>query len=486
MRLKPVLIVALLARIADAQVADTIHRVSGATVSGVVRDSIARLPLVGAVVQLVAAGNPAQLNRSAISDSLGRFTLTDVPDGRHMLGFFHPMLDSLGVDAPLREVYVNGGREVRADLAIPSAGRLRAAICGERSARDSGTVVVGIVRDARDGMPVGGAKVAGEWVEISFRRHGLVRRVPRVVATTGDNGWFAMCNVPSAGTIALIASRGADSTDLIEVRVPPGGFLRHELYLGSARSSLTEGAMRTDTHRARTGNGILSGTIVTVAGGLPVAGAHVSITDGSETDANERGEWTLADAPAGTRMIDIRALGYYPVRRRVDVVSGAAPVLVALSTLKAVLDTVRVTASRLVGDDGGFQERRRSGLGRYLTPDDIMRRQPSVVSDLFGMMPGLHMEYDTRALNKRIVMRGAFGACDPSIYINGMSMTDATADSTRSGIATVTITADDLDTWMRPNDVTGIEVYSGDNVPPQYQQAMRGCGSILIWTKLRR
>ena len=76
-------------------------------------------------------------------------------------------------------------------------------------------------------------------------------------------------------------------------------------------------------------------------------------------------------------------------------------------------------------------------------------------------------------------MRGAFGSCDPAIYINGLPMTSRTARG-----AAVTITADDIDAWMRPQDVTGIEIYAGDSAPVEYQQGMSGCGSILIWMKL--
>jgi len=133
------------AQLAAAQTRDATRGASGTTVKGVVYDSIARAPLAGAVVQLVIADSLARFGRSAISDSIGRFTLVDVPAGRYTLGFLHPMLDSLGVDPLLRVVHVVGRRAVRADLAIPSAARLRAAICGTQSATPTGGVVVGFV-----------------------------------------------------------------------------------------------------------------------------------------------------------------------------------------------------------------------------------------------------------------------------------------------------------------------------------------------------
>ncbi|MGI9044441.1 MAG: carboxypeptidase regulatory-like domain-containing protein [Gemmatimonadaceae bacterium] len=492
MRFRPLLPVVLLPQLALAQAQDTAHRAPGVTVSGVVRDSVARIPLAGAIVQLVAADSPVRFARTAVSDSLGRFTLSDVPVGRHVLGFFHPILDSLGVEAPLREVYVDGRQAVRADLGVPSPARLRAAICGPQSA-DSGAVVVGVVRDARDGAPAAGATVTGEWLEFSFTRSELVSRIPRVVVTTGENGWFAICNVPSAGAMVLIASRGAESTGLIEVQVSAEGFVRRELYVGPARAIVTgDTAERADTvslltGRGRMRGGTLNGTVVAAAGGRPLAGAQVSITSGPQTRANERGAWTLVDVPVGTQMLEVRALGHYPERRAVDIVPGAASVSVTLSTLKAVLDTVRVAARRLRGGNpSGFSDRRRTGMGRYLTPEDIARRPAILTSDIFRTVSGIRLGYASDTLasdmterlapdsirepSRHILMRGISGNwCPPAIYVDGLRMPS--------------ITADDIDAWVRPNDVAGIEIYSEASVPSEYRQGRSGCGSVVIWTK---
>lgn len=476
MKFRSLLVVAMLPAVAASQVA---HKAPGATISGVVRDSVAGKPLAGAMVQLVNADGDAAFARTSVSDSLGAFTLGDIPEGRFTLGFFHPMLDSLGVEAPLRSVQVTGQRSVRADLAIPSPARLRAAICGTQSRQSTGAVLLGVVRDARGGTPLGGATVTAEWLEVSLGKDGVHRRMPRILATTGENGWFAMCNVPSAGTIALRASRGADSTDLIEVIVPSEGFLRRELFLGSARSVVVADTMaRTDSiarapRRIHLGNGVVSGTVVAVEGGKPLPNAQVSITDGPQTRANERGEWTISDAPVGTRMLEVRALGYYPERRRVDVVSGAPPVRVALSTLKAVLDTVKIRASRLSsGHVSGFHDRRRSGMGRYITAEDIARRHPVVTSDLFRTMSGVRLEYGDMGVERYVLVRGNMSEwCAPSIYLDGLHI---------SGV-----TADDVDVWVGPNEIEGMEIYPGVGVPPEYQRDMNNCGAILIWTKAR-
>ena len=212
--------------------------------------------------------------------------------------------------------------------------------------------------------------------------------------------------------------------------------------------------------------------MVTAGGGKPLAGAQVSINGGAQTRANERGEWTLMDLPAGTRMLDVRALGYYPERRRVDIVATAAPVRVALSTLKTVLDTVKILASRRVydRDSNGFERRRRSGVGYFMTAVDIARRQPAQTSDLFNNTPGVRMVYDDIAVEKQILVRGNMADwCQAEIYLNGRHLYG--------------VTANDLDVWVRPKEVKGIEVYAGPGAPVEYQEGMTGCGSILVWTK---
>jgi hypothetical protein len=482
MRFRLLLCFVLLARAAAAQAPDSTRRAPRTTVSGVVRDSIARMPLAGAVVQLVAADSLAtSVGRTTVSDSLGRFTFADVPAGRYMLGFFHAMLDSLGVEPTWHEVHVDGYRPVRADLAIPSATRLRTAICGPGP--DSGGVVVGVVRNALGRAPAAGVTVTGEWLELSLTPKGLRRRYPRLVATTTENGRFAICHLPSAATIALVASRGADSTDRIEVELPADRFLLRELYLGSARIVVTaDTALGTDTLaprviRQRTGDGRLSGVVVTAVTDRPLASAEVSMPDGPQTRTNERGEWTLAGAPDGTRILEVRAVGYYPERRAVNVVAGEAPIRTVLSTMPAELDTVKITASHLQDRNlSGFEDRRRSGVGRYLTAEDVARQRPLVTSDLFRFVPGLRVDRN-RIGETEIRMRGTFEArCSPVIYLDGNYMGD--------------LRAGDIDGWVRPDEVAGIEIYTGPVVPAQFSTGRSGvgasrgdCGSIVIWTK---
>lgn len=466
-----ILLVVALANVAGAQVPESARRPVAGTVTGIVRDSVAQMPLPGATVQLVAVNDPVGSVRSAVSDIYGQFNFQRVPEGKYKIGFLHPLLDSLGVEIPLREVEIINEEPIDTELATPSAKRLRGLYCGRREAVDSASaVVVGVVRNARDGMPVQNASVVAQWREYSIGKTGITERMPNLVTSTNAMGWFAICNVPNQGTVTIVANLANDSTQTIEVQVPRDRLLRRELFLGG--------------HEL---NGRLSGIVVAETDNRPIEGALVSIVDGPGARANAVGEWTISDAPVGTRMIEVRAIGYYPERRSVDVTQGTMPIRFALSTLKAVLDTVKVKASRFsTRDRTGFEDRRHNGPGRYLTNARIMKTAPSFMSDIFRGVSGIRVGYasdtlatdmaiavspeDMSITDRRLLMRGISGDwCAAAIYLDGMHF---------PGLG-----ASELDAWLKPGDVAGIEVYSEASVPNEFRQERTGCGSIVIWRK---
>jgi hypothetical protein len=426
----------------------------------------------------VAAAGATKFARTVISDSLGRFRLENVPPGGYAIGFFHPVLDSIGAEPMYRELVVKGRGAVRADLSTPSQPLLRAAMCGPQPLPDTGTgaLLIGVVREPRGRSPVAGATVTGAWLEFVLRKGArLERRPQRQSATTGANGMFVLCNVPSAGSVYLSASSGTDTTDVLELFPPPSGVLRRELYLGSARTVvMVDSVAPGDTvaprpRRIHLGNERLSGTVMTADGDRPLSGALVRIADGPQVRTDDRGAWTIANAPGGTRMLEVRAIGYFPENRPVDVIPGAPPLRIPLVTFKAMLDTVRVTVSRAQDrSEGGFDRRRRSGMGRYLTAEDIERRGSFWLSDVFRTMPGVRL--DGGGFNRQILVRSDFGGnCAPDVYIDGLYMWR--------------LSAFEIDGLVTPQQVRGIEIYSGAVTPMEYQRTLPACGAILIWTK---
>ena len=434
------------------------------TVTGVVTDSISRVPLRAAIVQLVP---DTGVGLHVVTDTLGHFRFESVRPGRYRVGFLHPRLDSIGLEPTVKEIEIASNAQVRIDLAIPSPTRLRDAMCPSYARGKA--VITGFVRNAADGSPVAGASVAADWVELTFQRGGIQRVMPRSDAVTAANGWFALCNVPSDGLMGLFATRGADSTDILDVHVPENGFLHHDLYLGG------------------NAGGRLMGAVVSAVSGEPVAGAQVSIGARPSIRVDAKGQWTLGDLPLGTRVLDVRAVGYYPERRGVNVIEGAPPIRLRLSSMQAVLDTVRVRAARMQDRRAsGFEERRRQGGGFYLTAQDIARKNAQSTAELFNGVRGLRIGFasDTmlsdknaivdpdsmKTTQRRILMRGISGdLCAPSIFLNGLYIDR--------------MDVDDLDTWATPREISGIEVYSEATAPVEFQRISKGCGSIVIWTK---
>lgn len=448
----------------------------GTTVMGVVRDSLSGRILRGALVQLVGEEGSNVAARTATSDSAGGYSFDAVPDGKYTLGFFHPKLDSLGLPALARSVSVNRQGALRMDLAIPGARRMRDVVCGPKTAESSGAAVIGYVLDASTRAPLKDVRVSGQWNEVTFIRGTVVQRSPRRTATSDENGRYVLCDVPGPGSVSLMAVRGADSTDLVELEVPADGFAQRELFVGTSQVTAnadTISAKDTLAFRnatVRVGDKRLTGTVVALEGGLPVAGAVVGVLNGPQTRANDRGQWTLTNVAPGSRTIEVRAVGRVPVRRNVDVLDATPPVRIAMSTYKAMLDTLKVTAGLSASlDIVEFEHRKKtSGVGRFMSAADIARHAPLETTDIFRNFPGLEIRRE--GPSDTLLMKAVIGeTCAPRVFFNGTPMDGLSVDM--------------INNLTRPERIIGIEVYQTGMVPVQFQGPMSGCGSVVIWAR---
>jgi len=95
-------------------------------------------------------------------------------------------------------------------------------------------------------------------------------------------------------------------------------------------------------------------------------------------------------------------------------------------------------------------------------------------------VPGLRKERSGFG-ETRISMRGTLeDRCTPAVYVDGHYMSQ--------------LSAEDIDSWVNPDEIAGIEIYVGSTVPAQFSSGVWGvgrpnapvelCGSIVIWTKL--
>lgn len=137
---------------------------------------------------------------------------------------------------------------------------------------------------------------------------------------------------------------------------------------------------------------------------------------------------------------------------------------------RTVLDTVKITAARYDSSRAEFEERRRGGVGRYLTAEDLKRHNVAYTSEVFRSVPGVRLQ-PVSGGRTMLLQRGIFAAeCSPSVFIDGQYLSDA-------------IDTDAIDNIITPSLLLGIEIYAAGTAPAQYQRGLSGCGSILFWTK---
>ncbi|MEP7381600.1 MAG: carboxypeptidase regulatory-like domain-containing protein [Gemmatimonadota bacterium] len=438
-------------------VADTVEPTGSqqARVAGVVYDSVSHVTLSGALVQLVATTpGGAAVRLGTVTDSMGRFVFPSVDRGRFVIGFFHPKLDSLGVDVPLETLEVGDEGSVAVDLAVPSVSTVLHRACGTEATRDSSGALVGFVRSAATATALGGVEVRARWSEITIgAKVGARLLVRESTAHTGEDGWFVVCRVPAGGLVLVSAG---DSGATLEMSIPDDGLLLRDLYVAAPppSSSGVRGTIR-DPY------------------GTPIAGARVRLWgERREARSNAQGEFSLAGLPTGTRMLELQAIGYAPRRELVDLRSrGEVVVDLPLEEFPTTIDTIRVFGATDERDArlAGFARRQALGQGVFLGPQAVERRQPLSLTDLLRGISGVEVSQVRGA--RTALMRSPDGTttCEPELFINGAHMPRYESS---------------LDDLIPVSDVQAIEVYPRRiQAPAEYQSLT--CGSVVIWTGAR-
>ena len=448
-------------------------------VRGAVYDSIARRPLAGATVQLSGAGDSVTgRTYSAVTDTTGRFAIANVLPGRYVAGFFHPALDSLGFTLGTRSVVLAGANEV-VTLAVPSARTVAGQLCPQGTFGDSLGLLVGYVRDTRSGTPLTGALVTAGWSETVIQRNSVRQREPEVATNADSSGWFGMCALPTEVPLMVRAALGTDTTGYVEVTIEPAG-LRHATFLvGGAQPLTLDLADSTSTTAdrprltIRRGEARVSG-VVTNAAGEPVPSARVMIWGAStQATTNDRGAFLLDSLPGGTHTIDVRAIGYIPVRRVVHL-SPDNPVWanVSLGERAVALPTVTVRGELIyMRQLAEFERRRRGALGQFVASQEILRR-PSGMSalTLLQNVNGVIMRWAPFGAGLVPMMRGHRGAeCSPVMFLDGRK---------------AFLSATDIGQMYQVGDIAAVEVYPRvGQIPGEFSEIQQRCGVVVFWTR---
>jgi TonB family protein len=222
------------------------------------------------------------------------------------------------------------------------------------------------------------------------------------------------------------------------------------------------------------------GGVIRGPGGTLIVGAEVVVTPLRDAGAppttvfsrrlfsDEEGRFRVTGMPAGRVMVAVRRIGYRPTTRELVVPSGEA-VALALEPVPQALSTVVVRDRRVkyTGWAARFYERRDRGFGRFITKEDLDRRNAIRTTDVLRSVPGIQV-VSTPTGN---LLRVRSARCSPFIWLDG---TPASAGYL------------DVDAFP-PNTLEGIEVYSGVGTVPVELRGPRGeegCGVIVLWTRM--
>lgn len=442
------------------------------SISGFVRDSLSGKPLGGATIELVLSATPSAAGRTVKSDSIGRYRIDTVPAGQYLIGFQHPRLDSLGLDAVTRTIDVDRViRYQRVDLALPSGRSFVTTLCGARA--DSTGAIIGRVFSADDDTPIASGSVVVRFAQMRVDGGGVRRVQNQVLAPFGSDGRYVACGVPTDAPVLLQARVGTGEAQgvigvsgAIEIVFAPQVPLVHrDLLIATRAADSTSGAVSPPRGTlSRTGTARLSGRVL-AGDGTPVMGARVSVQD-TEVSAttDSTGAFRAAGLPSGTRTVDVIAIGYAPVRSSADLrANRETPLTVNIGAKITTLTGVQVTAKP---DRSGFGRRRSAGTGYYLDANQIDARGSTSVASALTTVPSLRGNgFDTaNPTRPRISGRNN---CVPTAYLDGMQMRDGLGG---------------IDDVLAIRRVGGIEVYSSAaEAPPQFRGAAN-CAVVLVWT----
>jgi hypothetical protein len=344
--------------------------------TGVVVDSIRMEPLAGATVRI------GETARTTATSAAGVFVIDSVPAGEHVVTVNHPLLDSLYLSLKTPPIRVVADSATEIIMALPSLRTLMGSECAPATKLLGPAAFAGRVLDAETMTPAPRVRVTLVYTELAVGTDIGLRRMPRVRAATSDaRGYYRICGLPERLEDATLqAEHGRVKTAEVPVVMGEGIGLRSLLIRPLSDSMVT------------TGFSVVTGQVLdTIA--MPVANAQVSVEGAAPvTTTNARGEFRLDSLPGGTQALVVRRVGFAPARTIVDI-NAATPARVALRLERAVprLGPVVVTAQAEVLSRVGFEERQKRGMGHFLSPEDIQRLQPQLVTSALRTIPGLRV-----------------------------------------------------------------------------------------------
>lgn len=216
--------------------------------------------------------------------------------------------------------------------------------------------------------------------------------------------------------------------------------------------------------------------VVRDTAGRTLAGVHVSAVNASHAVySRPDGSFLLSTVPPGTQLVRARRIGHAPEVVALVLAAGDTAEIDFVLRPVQELPTVVTEGERVRNRNLlGFEERRRSGFGRFIDRAQLDQWQPSRPSDVLRRVAGLTFTYDEQG-RKRLTFARSAGLsgqpCPPLFYLDGVQYPIQPDE--------------DVDVALPPiMEIEGIEIYKGvATVPATMNAPGAACGVIALWTR---
>lgn len=243
--------------------------------------------------------------------------------------------------------------------------------------------------------------------------------------------------------------------------------------LGVTLTTLMLGSVAFAQPTPRRTSAVIIGT-VSDTGLRPIFGADVNFAGSNvRASSDSLGRFQVVSVPAGKFILIVRNIGYAPATEPIEVADGDTLRLAfTLERSAQELSAIVITEKRLSPRLAGFGERRKAGFGKFFNREDIDKISPITVGDIVRRALGVQIvPADKRSGLGEIAVSMRAG-CPMQVYVDD-----------------VALGATDLTFLPPPSAIAAIEVYAGLATLPIWLAqgppgSSRGCGAILVWTKV--
>ena len=215
------------------------------------------------------------------------------------------------------------------------------------------------------------------------------------------------------------------------------------------------------------------GVVIRASDRKPIEGARLSL-EGTEfvVKSDKKGKFKFPKVAAGSYILRAEVEGFPPATStlllakddRLDVEFQVGPNdAVTLPELSVTSDAPSISPIP------EFNRRATSGRGRFITREEIEKRQPATLMDLMRAIPGVHVVCPQTERVCGLQMGRSNNRCGPAYFMDGLP--------TNSNVLWTT----------PPADVEAMEIYAGPSeTPPELEGLRSGCGAVVIWTRVGR